>query len=396
MTFDAATLTIAGALVAFASGVFLLIHWWQSRQDWAALSWGAASCGMGIGLAMLALRGVLPDAIATVLGPLILNVCAVGMWAAARIFNRGSIAWRPLIVAVGAGISILVLMSATGADRLATALGSAISASLYAAGAVAFWLARGERLHGRWAMICLLCTEAIALFLLTIELSISQLFSVMPAVNGFGIIHFVGLVYAGGSAISLITMLKDRSESKHRAAALIDPLTGLANRRAFMNYAQSILDRNMREDNPISLLAFDIDKFKRINDTFGHPTGDRVLRIFGDVLSTAARPADIAGRIGGEEFAMALPGCGIDAALAVAARIRAAFQNDAHFVDGQTVEATVSVGVAAPSRKERTLAEIIASADGALYRAKKLGRNRVVLAAPESPDPKTDNVIRIA
>jgi diguanylate cyclase (GGDEF)-like protein len=245
-------------------------------------------------------------------------------------------------------------------------------------------------------MIFILCLEATAIYVLAIEVCLVTSLDVMPTTGWLQLIHFVGLIYAGGSAICLITMLKDRSEIKHRAAALIDPLTGLANRRAFMERAQSMLVRNMREDNPISLLAFDIDNFKRINDTFGHPTGDRVLRIFADVLSNVARPADMAARIGGEEFALALPGCATDAALTIAGRIRNAFQDDAHFVNGQPVQATVSVGVAPPLENGGSLADIIASADGALYRAKKLGRNRVILAIPASPDQNPDKVIQIA
>jgi diguanylate cyclase (GGDEF)-like protein len=297
---------------------------------------------------------------------------------------------------VGVWIAMLIVMGATGADRLAAVSGLAISASLYAAGAVEFWSARSERLRGRWPMVFVLSLQAIAIYLLAIEVCLVPSLDVMPTTSWLQLIHFVGLIYAGGSAISLITMLKDRSEIKHKAAALIDPLTGLANRRAFMDRAQHMVDANARDNSPISLLAFDIDNFKQINDAFGHPTGDRVLQIFADVLSSAARPADMAARIGGEEFALALPGRATDAALAIAGRIRIAFQDDAHFVNGQKVEATVSVGVAPPSEKGDSLADIIASADGALYRAKKLGRNRVILARPESPDPDPDKVIRIA
>jgi len=92
---------------------------------------------------------------------------------------------------------------------------------------------------------------------------------------------------------------------------------------------------------------------------------------------------------------VALPGCGVEAALAIARRIRAAFQDDARFVNGQRVEATVSVGVASAPEHGGSLAEIIASADGALYRAKALGRNRVMLAQNDSRDPDS-GVARIA
>jgi diguanylate cyclase (GGDEF)-like protein len=397
MILDVSTLVFAGGLVSLASGVFLLLHWLQTREDRAAFISGAANFGAGIGVVIIALQASLPGWVSTILAPLIFGVCSAGIWAAARIFNRGSIYWRSLTMALAAAIAIPLAAGASGHDRIAAALGLGSSSALFAAGALEFWLGRGERLRGRWPMIALQISEAIALFLAAIEAA-SRESSQLPSMSVFGIIHFVALVYAGGSAISLITMLKDRSEIKHRAAALIDPLTGLANRRAFMDWAQSRLAKNMREDKPISLLAFDIDNFKQINDNFGHPTGDRVLRIFADVLSNAARPADIAARIGGEEFALALPDCATDAALAIAQRIRSAFQDDAQFVNGQSVKATVSVGVgvAPPSERGGSLGDLIAIADGALYRAKKLGRNRVTLAIPECPDPDPGKVIRVA
>jgi diguanylate cyclase (GGDEF)-like protein len=267
---------------------------------------------------------------------------------------------------------------------------------LYAAAAIEFWLTRGEKLRGRWPMISVLGLMAVSLFLLAAEFTFTTLALPMASIGWLGIIHFATLGYGVGSAVFLVMMLKDRSEAKHKAAALIDPLTGLANRRAFMDRAERMLDRNLRENSPISLLAFDLDYFKEVNDTFGHPTGDHVLRIFAAVLSRTLRPADSGGRIGGEEFCAVLAGCGAEAALAIARRIRSAFVDDARFVNGQRVGATVSVGVATAIVHGSTLADIIASADHALYRAKKLGRNRVMLAESNSRDPDPGAVIRVA
>jgi diguanylate cyclase (GGDEF)-like protein len=396
MTFDVFTLIFSGGLVSFVSGLFLVMHWWQAREDCAALAWGTASCGAGVGIALLAMHAVLPDFASTVVGPLILDVCAAWIWAATRIFNRGSVKRYPLAAAVAAWIVIVILVGATGYERFAAALGLGISASLYVAAANEFWLARGERLRGRWPIIFLLTLYAISIFLLAVEVCLVRPLSETPSTSWLGVIDFVGLIYAGGSAISLVTMLKDRSEIKHRAAALIDPLTGLANRRFFMDTAQRMFDKHAGDDAPISVLAFDLDRFKKINDTFGHPTGDHVLRIFADLVSRTVRPSDIAGRMGGEEFALALPGCSADAALAIARRIRSSFQEEAYFVDGRPVGATVSVGVATVPEHGASLAEIIASSDIALYRAKDLGGNRVILAAPNSHGGDDAAVIRIA
>jgi diguanylate cyclase (GGDEF)-like protein len=396
MTFDASTLIFAGGLVSFASGLFLVMHWWEAREDRAALTWGTASCGAGVGITLLALHAVLPDSISTIVAPLILDVCAAWTWAATRIFNRGSVEPYSLAASVAAWIVVLIVAGATGHERLAAALGLGISASLYAAGANEFWLARGERLRGRWPMILLLSSFAASIFLLAVEVSLVRPLLDTPSTSWLSVIDFVGLIYAGGSAISLVTMLKDRTEIKHRAAALIDPLTGFSNRRGFMTSAQRMFDEQAADGASISMLAFDLDRFKKINDTFGHPTGDHVLRIFAEVVSLTVRPADIAGRMGGEEFLLALPSCRMDVALAIARRVRSNFQEEAYFVEGRQVGATVSVGVATAPEHGASLAEIIASSDVALYRAKDLGGNRVILAAPNSHGGDAATVIRIA
>jgi diguanylate cyclase (GGDEF)-like protein len=337
---------------------------------------------------------VLPDLVLKIVAPLILGGSSVLTWIAARIFNRGRINPYPPLVAAGVWNAMTVLMGAGGHEQLASASGISVSGILYAGAAIEFWLHRGEELHGRRPMILLLGLEAIALFLYAGGAVSSA--APLPGIGWAGLVHFVGLFYAAGSAFCLVVMLKERTEAQLAAVALVDPLTGLANRRAFMDSAQRMLERSEREGSPISLLMFDLDRFKEVNDTFGHPIGDDVLRIFGSVVSRAMRPADIAGRIGGEEFAALLPGCGLQAGFAIAKRIRAAFEEEAGFVNGQRVGATVSVGVAAAAESARSLAEILASADQALYRAKSLGRNRVIPATSNFGDPDSTAVIRIA
>jgi diguanylate cyclase (GGDEF)-like protein len=390
MIIDTATINLAGALVAFASGLVLLMHWWQARKHRTAFVWGLANCGLGLGIALLSLRGIAPDWTSKLFAPLILNLSTAAMWAAARIFNRGSIPLYAPAAIVVLRVSARMALGATGHEHLAAASGVAIGACLYAGGAFEFWFARREPLRGRMPMIVIMGLESFAVFIAAREAALGA-----PLAGGaFVVLQLADLVYCGGGAIFLVTMLNDRDALKLQAAALTDPLTGLANRRAFTQFATRVLERNLRDKAPLSLLAFDLDRFKKINDTFGHPTGDHVLRIFADVVSRSIRPSDMAGRIGGEEFVLVLPGCRPDAALRIAQRIRGAFQNDARFVDGGLLEATVSVGVAAAPDHGSDLAGMIASADEALYRAKRAGRNRVVLALRKSSD--SENVIRMA
>jgi diguanylate cyclase (GGDEF)-like protein len=210
-----------------------------------------------------------------------------------------------------------------------------------------------------------------------------------------GLVRFVGLFYALGVAFFLNMMLTGRGENRYRAAALTDPLTGLANRRAFMEQGQRILDRQGQDGKPAALLLFDLDRFKRINDSFGHATGDRVLHVFADVLSETLRPVDLVARIGGEEFVAVVPGVDAEAAVAIANRTRDTLEKMALLVDGRRVGATVSVGVAASAGRQRTVIDMLAEADQALYRAKDGGRNRVVLA-DATGRPETAKIVHVA
>ncbi len=160
--------------------------------------------------------------------------------------------------------------------------------------------------------------------------------------------------------------------------ALTDPLTDLANRRAFQEALEAEVSRVGRHGRPASLLFLDLDHFKRVNDDHGHAVGDEVLAGFAQVLKRGCRRGDLAARIGGEEFAVLLPTTGRLPAALVAERIRRATQ--AHPL-GRTVQAAVTVSVGVSSTEDPPgpvgAAELLVRADEALYRAKAEGRNRV-------------------
>jgi len=396
MSLDATTLTFAGGFVTFIGGLILLAYWWQDRQAWAAFWWALANCGLGTGITLLALRSVLPFYLSNVMAPLLLDLCAVLAFVAARVFNRGSIDPYRVVTSVAAWVTLLVITGVYTREQFAAALGVGISGGLYAAAAVEFWLGRTEKLPGRKSIMGILASFSISLFLLALQFATASKYSPAASMSLLGVINFVGFLYALGVTTFLIIMLKSRNEEKYRTSALVDPLTGLGNRRAFMDRAQRMFDRHGHDASPVALLAFDLDRFKRINDTFGHPTGDQVLCVFADVLSSVLRSSNIVARIGGEEFVAVVPGASDEAAVAIASRIANAFQNAAQFLDGQKIEATVSVGVASNGGRMCNVADVLASADDALYQAKNAGRNRVVFAGGGSVALPSGNVIRIA
>jgi diguanylate cyclase (GGDEF)-like protein len=171
-------------------------------------------------------------------------------------------------------------------------------------------------------------------------------------------------------------------------------LTGLFNRRAFIDFAERRMKQHQRDRTALAFLIFDLDWFKSVNDTHGHAIGDLALRLFAETLRTNLRPDDIAGRLGGEEFAAVLSGVDEISAACIAERIREKFAEAGEKIDGACVEVTVSVGVAGCRAEETAdLERLGEAADEALYRAKAHGRNRVeragdetVTLVPELPD----------
>ncbi len=166
-------------------------------------------------------------------------------------------------------------------------------------------------------------------------------------------------------------------EDELRALASVDGLTGINNRRHFLELCEKELDRAQRYDHPLALMMMDIDHFKRVNDTYGHAAGDEVLKQLAATCAANLRGVDILGRLGGEEFAVVLPECGIEAAYHAAERLRQTLAKIEVSSEQGAISFTISIGVVARNSGEG-LTAALDRADKAMYAAKQGGRNRVV------------------
>ncbi|ARQ57843.1 MULTISPECIES: PleD family two-component system response regulator [Rhizobium] len=191
-------------------------------------------------------------------------------------------------------------------------------------------------------------------------------------------------------ARSLTQIRRKRYNDRLRASvkqtielAVTDPLTGLNNRRYLDNHLTVLFNRSMARGRPLSVLITDIDRFKQVNDTYGHDGGDEVLREFANRVRSTIRGADLACRYGGEEFVVAMPDTSPEVAAAVAERLRAAVESAPFMLkhSGEALNVTASFGIASRIGSVLTPDQLMKQADLALYEAKNTGRNRVVAAA---------------
>jgi len=167
------------------------------------------------------------------------------------------------------------------------------------------------------------------------------------------------------------------AEQQMRHLATTDGLTGVLNRRYFFERGENELQRAIRYGHTLSMLIFDIDHFKQVNDGFGHQAGDEVLCQLADMTVNTIRSTDLLGRYGGEEFILILPEAGFDSAWRVAERLRQKIEAHNFNFDQKTINITISVGLSSLESPDTDLEDLISRADRSLYAAKDAGRNRV-------------------
>jgi diguanylate cyclase (GGDEF)-like protein len=374
---DIPTLFFVAVCLAALLGLFLIFAWVQERQTRALAWWGAAyligASAMALWNTPAPLLPISPD----VAGALMFIACGM-IWNGVRLFHGR----RALFVATFMGAAAWLTVShlpQIGDEPAARAMCGGIVIAIYTFSiARELWRERRKSMFSRTAAVVVPLVHG-AIFLTPIAMKIA-----LPHDSGEGWLQILALetiIYAVGTAFIVLLMVKDHQVVMHRTAASIDGLTGLLNRRAFLDQAQTLCVRQQKARGPVTLMMFDLDKFKSINDRFGHATGDEALRVFAAAATKSMRTQDVIGRLGGEEFAAIVAADG-DIAAKIAERVRMNFQNAGATIAGQVVSATVSIGTASAPADPAGIDWLLVRADTALYLAKSGGRNRIEAAKP--------------
>ncbi len=381
MLLDTSTLHLVATMVAAMLGAMLLFF---GRQEGiAALKWwgtayliGAASVALWT-LGGTALDGMLSLALTAI------GFLACGMvWNAARVFH-GRKPFLPGLVLGAIAWVATVIMLAPEAFALRLTIGAGIVAIYAALTAAELWTERRRKVQKRWPTILVPILHG---FVLMLPILLGDL--LLPRGDAFAgsiwatLFSIELVLYAVGTVFVIFMLVSERTVTVHKTAASMDPLTGMFNRRGFAEATSRVIEREATAGRPVTVLIFDIDHFKSINDRFGHPAGDEILKLFATIVINTLRISDLSGRIGGEEFAALLPcsleeGCSRPSACARRLPIPELWSTTDR-------SRPPSVSAWPAGRRAPNSKCLLAAADTALYQAKRGGRNRVE-AAEELP-----------
>ena len=381
MSLDTSTLYAVAAMIAALLGMMLLFFGLQEKI--AALKWWGSAYLLGAASVALWTFGSarFGDMFALALNAIGFLTCGM-VWNASRLFHGRKPNYPGLVLGALVWIATVMTLS-PGATAVRLTIGAGIVAVYAALTANELWSERRRTLRKRWPSVAVPVLHG---FVLMLPILLGDLLH--PRDRAFDdsiwvTVFAIELVlYAVGTVFLIFMLVSERAVTVHKNAASVDPLTGMFNRRGFAEACSRAIEREARAGRPATALIFDIDHFKSINDRFGHPAGDEILKLFSAVVVSNLRISDLSGRVGGEEFA-ALLTCPLEEGVIVAERVREAFEASGIVCDEGPVDTTVSIGVAGgPAGTE--LEVLLAAADTALYQAKRSGRNRVE-AAEELP-----------
>jgi len=382
MELDPRTLIFASLLVAGLMGAVSLAFATLRGSSRIIGRWGWATVLLAAGLLGLALRGVIPDWVSIALANTLIVAALVLAMRSLRLFlgstPRDLTGWG----LTSALFVYLLVFSEIRDSNVARTVAISAALSIIAARAALLLHRRAPahcRLSGRfteyvfWGMLAASVARAAGTLLARTDDVMAP-----DPINSVTFLAYAAFILVATLGVMWMEIESLQAELVH--SAHYDSLTGMYNRGIFLAECEREVSRSARGGAAFSLAIFDLDRFKQVNDRYGHPAGDQALKAFADILRSGIRKHDTVGRYGGEEFALLMPQTGKDTAVRVAERVRRELEARGVGVGGQRIEMTVSGGVATYGVDGHDWDTLLTAADTALYEAKDAGRNRVVSA----------------
>ena len=342
-----------------------------NEQRW----WAIGNVVASVGLAMGSLDSG-PPLLHAVLGEGVLSLGLALVLRGLRLFCKQTLGWR-WIAAIVAGALLLAGFFTYAVPSLNGRLSATDFYFGLLSGLCAATLARNADWRSVGASVVGFAALGLALCVLSVYVLCDRPDDESAALV-LGMVMLTVPLAQVSIGFGLILMVMRRYAERLRNLSWVDSLTGALNRAGLENQGRRVAQRTLRAGRSLAVIMLDADHFKDINDTWGHPVGDAVLRHLSRQMKAELRPLDLLARYGGEEFVLLLDGIRLDDALGVAERLRARIAAEPVDVVGHTVRYTASMGVVCSDQHGYDLLELIVAGDAAMYAAKRAGRNRVM------------------
>lgn len=379
MKLDVPTLFVAVTLLSLLTSVWVCVMAWGQPSRDALWAWASALLAFCLCNLLFALQGQTASSLPLVGGNLLasasLALMQLALWRFQMRRGLGLWALLPLALVPLAGLLfmgqarlLLGLFTLLFLAQIGVILGALVDPR--------------QHHHGRGRYILLITLGTIELMLLARLVAVvvgwEQVSTGVELDQWQALLFISALIAVTSVTLGFVYMTMERAEQRNFELAMKDTLTGLSNRRAIGDQLHAAVARAQRQGQLLSVLMMDIDHFKRINDSFGHQAGDRVLHGIAQTLQSRLRAQDQIGRFGGEEFLVVLPDTGLEGALTLAEDLRAAVEATPTEWGVHRIPATISIGVRGGAITGADTADgLVGAADAAMYRAKAAGRNRV-------------------
>lgn len=385
---DARTLIIVTSVTLSVTTIAIIVSWYVNRRMPCAKHWAISYFLLSLGTILQSNQGQLTPYLSIALANMLIASGFYWAWMGVRLFQRREN--HPflnyfLLLIVLASAHIILGLTAEGLIARTILMSSMLGLLSYL---ITIELLKDKKALSLSDLIAAavygLLGSMFALRALTAGL-LPGVGDLMSGGEHTAITYLVAIVFNILIAFSYVLMLSERLNRQLQNMADTDVLTGLLSRRAFIDRMNRILSRAQRNNAPLSFLVLDIDNFKKINDTYGHFAGDELLKKYADVMKGCLRTEDIIGRLGGEEFAIAISHIDDADVVKIADRLRSKIEKVSVMSNGRPVATTISIGIADLSQNNNSYETLFREADAALYRAKALGRNLIVIAESENP-----------